>query len=370
MPLRYNFPVMNPRHVFVLSLSLLVLACSHEPTAPQTATAVVPTTLYEDNGRKPTVETWLERAKEAYRAGNFARATRFLETAFVYDIQGPDGAATDLLFYLYLSQGDYPRALKLARALVKKYPFRALSYYQAGLAELWSGDAQVASEHFRRALEFQEHPARTHFFLGLAYERTGNEAARAKEFQTAEKEYRQILKANPRDFTANFELAHLYLYWNVAWQKSEELIAAARKSLRNPDFENILNSYIYQDHHLKLLEGIYYTHKGEPQRAMAALWQTLSSAPDGAQADLAEIYYYLGMNYAALRADPQASNFLRKAAQTDPTGPYANRTEVALRRIASEKETRKTDKAPASAAPTAVAPRRSGAQVTRGANPP
>lgn len=324
----------------LLSVIFGLAACSHEQplTAP---VAVQPTTpLYDEANRRPSMDAWLERAKDAYKTGNFAKATRFLETAFVYDPSGPDGAATDLLFYLYLSQADYARALRLARALVKKDPYRANAYYQVGLAELWSGETQAATEHFRQGLELGDRPARIHFYLGLAYEKLGDEGRKAKEFQAAEKEYRQILKRNPRDFAANFELAHLYLYWNVHWQKAEELIAAARKSLRHPDFENILNAYIYNDHHLKLLEGIYLTHKGDTEHAMAALWQTLGTAPDGAKADIAEIYYYLGLNYAALRSEPQASNFLRKTSQMDPYGPYAGKTEIALRRIASEKEKR------------------------------
>jgi Tfp pilus assembly protein PilF len=317
-----------------LATVFITLACSHQNVVVPSAESE-PAASLAPSYREFSQEAWVERAKDAYRQGNFIRATRLLETAFVFDPTGPDLSANHLLFYLYLSQSEYARALLLAKSLVKKHPYQALSYYHVGLAELWSADPTNAMQNFRRALEFADAPARTHFYLGLAYGRLGNQTSEAKSFQAAERELRQILKKNPKDFAANFELAHLYLYWNVQWQKSEALVAAARANLRR-DLETALAPQVYRSHYLALIEGMYLTHKGQPKEAIAALWESLQNAPDGAKADTAEIYYYLGVNFLAMKANTQARNFLKKAVLLDPTGPYSTKTEPILRSLASD----------------------------------
>jgi tetratricopeptide (TPR) repeat protein len=341
----------TPMKAVLYSISFLLISCSSAPKrlpeSTDTQASAEPLPLYEKEGLKIPVEAWVERAKQAYVAGSFPDATRFLETAFVYDAAAPDAAAADLLYYLYLAQGDYDRAVRLGRAIARKHPYRSQSYYQVGLAELWSGNDKVAAQSFQRALEFADHPPRTYFYLGLALEKSGDAAGQATAFQNAEKEYRQILRRNPENFSANYELAHLYLFWNVQWKKAESLMEAARKSLRKPDVETALRPKLYREHYLKLLDGIFWTHKGEPTRALPLLWETVQSAPGGARADMAEIYYYLGLNFAASKQDAQAKSFLTKAAQLDPNGPYSTKTDLILRKVASQPKKTGSSVAPA-----------------------
>ena len=52
---------------------------------------------------------------------------------------------------------------------MKHDPYQAISYQQVGLAQLWLGQASPALESFERALDFDSHAPRVHFYVGLAY---------------------------------------------------------------------------------------------------------------------------------------------------------------------------------------------------------
>jgi tetratricopeptide (TPR) repeat protein len=196
------------------------------------------------------------------------------------------------------------------------------------------GRADAALDSFTRTLEFDNHPIRVHFYLGLAYGRQGNVLARDKTFAEGEKEYLQVLKLNPRDFTANYELASLYLYWNRNVDKVPLLLNSARLSLGEESEEELPEEKkYYLTYYLPVSEGILHYRKGDPHTSLKRLIETLPKAPSGVRADIAEVYFYLAKNYVALDQKGNAESFFERARSLDPNGIYSKDIDDGLKTL-------------------------------------
>jgi len=277
-----------------------------------------------------------EQAMQQYTKGDFPRAIHYFEASLLLGAQPQDAWPKFMLFYCYMAVGDYRNALMTAENLVRDYPYQSLTYQQLGLAQFWLGNTDEAVQSFQRGLEFESHPPRTHFYLGLASQRLNDDANKEKSFQEAEIEYQEILKSNPRDFNANYELASLYLYWNKHVDKVPLLLNAIKESIAQSGEEDTpQEKQLYFNYYLPLLEGIWLYRKGEGNGSLRVLFETLANLPSGLRADLAEIYHYIGKSYLLIGENENARVFLEKGITLDPRGPYSAESQAAVRSILS-----------------------------------
>lgn len=291
----------------------------------------------ESKGRSYT-ELLREQANARYLAGDFQRAIEQLEAYLILDGRSEDGWSRNLLYYSYMAVGRYREALAIANQLVKERPYEGLSYQQVGLAQLWLGDAKRAVQNFQRTLEFESHAPQAAFYLGLAFEKLRNLAKRDEAFQQAEAECNEILAKNPKDFKASYELAALYLYWRRSLEKVPALLATAREalSLKATDEDVLQERQLYLAFYLPLQEGIYLYRSEKPREALRPLFNALVGVPHGIRADLAELYFFIGESYRALKEEPFARAFYKKAVDLDPAGIYAPEAESAMRSLAGK----------------------------------
>ena len=66
-----------------------------------------------------------------------------------------------------------------------------------------------------------------------------------------------------------------------------------------------------------------------------ALFDSITGAPSGARADLAETYLYVGRNFSKLGDEANAEGFLNRALTLDPSGPYSREIKNELRALNS-----------------------------------
>ena len=319
--------------MFALFL-LLLDACSHAPpkltTLPWTDT---PPAYNDANTDGPVIDSPSQKAREEYLKGDYPRATSHLETVLFLRPNSSDPWNRYLLYYCYLITGRYQEALETAKTLIKLDAFQPLPYTQLGLAELWLGHPDIAVQNLSRALDFESHLPRTHFYLALAYAALGQNDERDRALDTGVKEYEEILKRNPDDFTANYELAALLLYWNRQLGRASGLLEKAQENFLkdgpaghlglDADAQLSANHQLYSQYYLPLLEGILLYRSGNAGDAVQRLLQASLNLPSGAKADAAEMYFYLGSGYQKLGNTAAAKNFFRESMQNDPTGPYA-----------------------------------------------
>lgn len=265
-----------------------------------------------------------EQGFSYYRKGDFPRAIHSFEVSLLLDPQPSESWFRYILYYCHIATGDYRQALTVAENLVKEKPYESLSYQQVALAQLWLGQANASLATFQRALEFEAHSPRLHFYKGIAHARLKDETQQFKAFKEAEVEYQQILKTNSQDFIASYELASMYLYWNHSLDLAEKLIAGLKDDLAQSVEEELPEERkIYLDYYVPVLEGILLHRKGEHERSLTSLFKSMANSPSGVRADLAEIYFYIGENYSRMGDEVNTKNFYLKALELDPNGAYA-----------------------------------------------
>jgi len=306
-------------------LLALILGCASPPPTPPigSAAAVEATELERANALR-------KEGIALYERGNYLEAISQLETSLWLEPGRSD--IQFLLFYCYLSTGNYKAAKRTANTLARNFPFQSLSYQQLGLAELWMGNKKAALEYLRRAKDFKFYQPKLNFYIGLA---SDSENARHKSFGAAEEEYEEILKKNPKDFTANFELASLYLFWNKKIERVAGLLATAKTNLIGETEEFPEEQGVLLRFHFPLLEGILAYRTGNPAGSVAKLLHALADAPQGSSADLAELYYYMGLSHAALENAGTAQMLFEKSLSLDEKGPFATESKRELRTLSS-----------------------------------
>lgn len=320
--------------IFLVAASL-VGCVSAKTSGPDTADALNRT---DDTRGRSYTEALREQAHARYVAGDFQRAIEQLESYLILDSRAEDSWTRNLLYYSYMAVGRYRDALEIANQLVKERPYEGLSYQQVGLAQLWLGDAKHAVQNFQRTLEFESHSPQAAFYLGLAHERLRNNTKRDEAFRQAETECQEILRANPRDFKASYELASLYLYSQQNLDKVAPLLNSAREALasRATEEDVIAERHLYLAFYLPLQEGIYLYRSGEPREALRPLFNALVGVPHGIRADLAELYFFIGESYRALKEEGLSRSFYQKSLALDPTGIYAPTAQGAIRQLAGK----------------------------------
>lgn len=88
----------------------------------------------------------------------------------------------------FIEKGNYPAALKSLEGLISQFPEDPLLLrYKAMVLDL-NGDSTQSIELFENLLKSHPDHIPTHFFLGNAYSRAGNEEAAKKEWQWVARE--------------------------------------------------------------------------------------------------------------------------------------------------------------------------------------
>lgn len=314
----------------LLVVSIGVIGCKNSPPIQDSWQP-----HFDGVEKEPT--GWKKMGMDRYIAGDYPRAINFFEVAKA-ESKEEDPQVEFLLFYSYLVTGNLTRAHNLTETAVALRPHSALGYYQAGLVSLWEGNAKDAALHLQRALELESHPPRTYFYLGVAQGTLGLLDQRAVSFKRAEKEYLQVLQKNSKDFTANYELATLYLYWKIKLDEAEDLLTRAEASLPSqwtPELPweiGLIKSY-----YLPLQWAILQVERGKTEKALASLLKLVALVPAGAKPLQAELYFQLGRCYLANDNGERANKYFELSQVTDPTGPYAQESAKLSRSLAGKK---------------------------------
>ena len=114
------------------------------------------------SGLAPALARSADQASEAhsllgsYLAGRFARSLNDTASAAEYyrHALGRDPESDVLIeqaFFMELSEGDWPRALELARQLIRRQETHRMALMFLGLTEFKAGNYKVADEHFKAA---------------------------------------------------------------------------------------------------------------------------------------------------------------------------------------------------------------------------
>ena len=113
---------------------------------------------------------------------------------------GPDTA----LFSTYLRAKEYDKALAVAESLKSKQPTNPLGFDLAGVALLAKGDRAAAETALLKAKELQpEDPIALRLLAALAMKEGRSDVAAGY--------YETLVRANPRDASANIGLAQIQL---------------------------------------------------------------------------------------------------------------------------------------------------------------
>lgn len=302
----------------------------------------MPTPSTAAEGEKPSTENRAEFLRDEgsrfYAQGDYTKAIAHFEIAGLIEPSPVENWYRYLLCYSYLYTGQLNEALAAARELVTLEPYSPLAYQQLGLVLLWAGQPKSALTEFHKSLEFDSHYTSTHFYSGLAFHILKNTAERDKAFSEAEKEYELVLQKNPKDLSANYELASLLLFANRDLAKVGSRIQNVREGLLTTD-ETSQDRRLFQNYYLPLLEGIYAFRRANADLAVEKLLSALPHVPAGARADLAEVYHYLSLAYLARGESDKATPFLEKGIDLDPNGVYASEMRESIRGLASQKST-------------------------------
>jgi tetratricopeptide (TPR) repeat protein len=329
----------------LLAVLFLSASCASQPTSSEAKeeTGMQPQKQRELSSiDAPTDESQLTpdklkaRGIQAYTSGNFPEAATLIQTALLLDHQLNEPGPKFLIVYSSLMSGDYPRALSVAQSLANEFPYHPIVYQQIGLAEMEMGNLNEALSAFEKALDFESHTPRVHFYMGVIQAQLGKKSEADRFFQEGEREYKDILRFNPKDFSANYELASLYLFHNVHIEETGALLQNCRESLSTRTQDELpISRPIYTNFYLPLIEGIYAYRKNNWELAESRLKTALTHMPTGAKADAAELYFYLAKVHAAQHQDPEAKSFFDVAISMDPHGVYAAEAGTASSSITS-----------------------------------
>ncbi len=227
-------------------------------------------------------------------------------------------------------EGEYEKALKLFKSVVKKNPFSAFALRDAGHAAFHLQDFSMALDYYEQALKNHPNLLDVHFNIGLIHGKRGhvndamfsfmetlhlihpltpgsfylglfhtaeslafqcrmNLGALFKEKGDLEKaleQYQLVIDSNPKNFLALGSLGECLM----ALERYDEAIKIYRKALKIlPEGEERLN--IQND------LGICYFKKGELEKAITEFKAVLKLNPDHVNAiyNLGQVYFHEGL---------------------------------------------------------------------------
>lgn len=124
------------------------------------------------------------------------------------------------------------------------------------------------------------------------------------KFDEAIAKYEEVLKANPTNMTALYELAYSYL-------GKKDMVKAREAAIRGTDYRSEMLPMFYD------LLGESYDAAGEPEKAIEMYKLGIRVVPDASQ-----LYFNMGITYLeSLKKPDEARNALEQAVAVDPTQP-------------------------------------------------
>lgn len=192
-------------------------------------------------------------------------------------------------------QGGNPHLADLAEYM-KEVPKAARKEFERGVKSDHEGDRDGAIRHYQKALRIEPefYPARNN--LGSDYLSQGNMSAAALEFE-------HVIKNNPTDAAAYFNIANVFL---LTRKYQESLEEALRGLKREPN-----SAFGY------FVVGSAYQRVGDATQAERALRRALELDPKLSKTHLALVNLYLSQHRAA-DVSAELNIFLRDF----PNDPY------------------------------------------------
>jgi tetratricopeptide (TPR) repeat protein len=326
------FPCDNARIVNQIISTLVVFVFSAGCTSMRETRSLLPAVsapreTLKDFQTDSALKALLQQGHDRYKRADFAGATALWESAWILNSgKTPDPWIQVLLYYCYLTTGQYKKAAALAEERVKTEPHSPLGYHQLGVAQLWQGKPAESETTLRLAAEFDSRAPDTFFYLGIAISRQNKPAEAAEQWDKGAAEYATILRSNPSDFSANYGLAQLQIYRDSVTPDTLKLIGAARESVQSlSETESPIEREFFQDFYLPLLEGAYALKTENPKAALAHLFHALQHTASGAMADFAEVCFFLSLGFKQLGQREIAEDFLTRSQDLDPFGPYSRK---------------------------------------------
>jgi Flp pilus assembly protein TadD len=202
--------------------------------------------------------------------------------AVVYNLKGD----------LYLGKGNASEAEAAYNMAIENNPNFLPPYYALSKIRLRENREDEAIAQYEAILEKDPEQARAHMMLGIIYETK-------KQFDPAEKHYREALGIKPDFALAANNLAYILISTN---QNPDDALALARRAKEAlPDDPSVMDT----------LGWIYYK-KGYYEIALRELRRSLKLSPDNAV-----VHYHLAMTLIQTGDTEQARALLEKALQLD-----------------------------------------------------
>jgi Flp pilus assembly protein TadD len=173
---------------------------------------------------------------------------------------GPsDGQVCDVEADYSLGIEDYPQAIRLHTALVRRRPGDALAHYHLGFAQGMAGNNNAEIREYRLAASLGLKDWDLFLNLGLAEAEIGNLDSAAADLEKA-----VFFGQNHPESHYNFAL--IQVRRGMLPDAEREILASLRLNNRQPDAQNLL--------------GVIYAERGETVRASLIWHELLRTEPE------------------------------------------------------------------------------------------
>jgi tetratricopeptide (TPR) repeat protein len=201
---------------------------------------------------------------------------------------------------LFRHKGEYERALRQIETAIRLEPDNAENYYVKG-SSLLSQDSKQSVQVLSKAVLLNPDLPKTYYNLAAAYHANGDSDNAVKSMQR----YQELV---PNDPSGNTSLGIIYRDMG----KIEDALAQFQKAVAQP-YSTL--PWEKQWLHLAYLQlgQLQYEHYQDYSSALEFLLKADQTIPDNLEAE-----YYLGLTYAKLRNNKQASRHLQKALEINP----------------------------------------------------
>ena len=255
------------------------------------ATLVIGITLVGMALAQSDIDSLLQQAHRAEKAGDYAGATQAYEQALAVAPENPEVLKRfGVLEQTELKFDDSIARLRQVLALNSDYP--EANFY-LGVSYLGKGDYRAAIESFQRELATARPHPRSRYYLALALESSGR-------MDDAVAELNRDLAENPKDADALYQLARLH--------KNASLQAIERLRAIDPD-----------SFQLHTLLGESYADEKQYPEAIEEYRAALKRNPNAVG-----IHFSIGVAYWILHDTDKAEPELKEALKENPEDPMTN----------------------------------------------